>query len=327
MYKWRDIWVILEKDVTGRINKSVFGLISKAYELNRKLNNRVTGISFGELNKRDIDEAIRYGIDEIIELESNIKDSSFSLYGIESEMLYKSILELKPLIVVALATNYGRTLMPLVSSMLETGLTADCTELAIDGENLVQIRPAFGGNIMAEIICPKKRPQMATVRPGIFQKCEVEEQKSINVKKLSYDFNLLDILPKIINREVIRTGSTLTDASIIIAGGRGLGRPEGFELLKHLAKRIGGVVGASRGAVDLGWIDHSHQVGQTGYTVSPKLYIACGISGAIQHIAGMKDSDVIIAINEDPQAPIFEIADYGIVGDLYEVIPAILEEL
>ena len=211
-----------------------------------------------------------------------------------------------------------------------TGLTADCTKLEIDptDKKIQQTRPAFGGNLMATIICPDHRPQMSTVRPGVMEKAQYQEGRKGEVVKLNVSFKEGEIRTKVL--EIVKSLKetvSLTDAKIIVSGGMGLGKPEGFELLKQLADKLGGVVAASRAAVDAGWIDHSYQVGQTGTTVKPKVYFACGISGAIQHVAGMQDSELIVAINTNESAPIFEIADVGIVGDLYKVIPAIIEEL
>ncbi len=334
---YRDIWVILENEPAGGLNRYVFGLVSKACELNKKLGQKVVGIAFGSVEDDTAGELCRCGLDEIIILEHSASEEEVELKGkaedlLNASMLVDAVKKLKPSILLSLATGFGRTLMPLAASELKTGLTADCTGLDIDGDLLVQTRPAFGGNIMAEIICRDSKPQMATVRPGVFKKNYVRScGVSFSIKKI-YRKTLTErldasLLPEIIERKIKETVTGLMDASVIVSGGRGLGKPEGFKLLKRLADKLGGVVGASRGAVDLGWIDHSHQIGQTGYTVSPELYIACGISGAIQHVAGMKDSKMIIAINEDPQAPIFEIADYGVVGDLYEIIPALIEEL
>jgi electron transfer flavoprotein alpha subunit len=196
-----------------------------------------------------------------------------------------------------------------------------------DDKGLKQTRPAFGGNLMATIVCPRTRPQMSTVRPGVMTKLDrIEGAKGELIKvepKLSKDDIRIEVLDVVKSaKEIV----SLTDAEIICSGGRGLGDPSGFELIKKFADKVGGVVGSSRAAVDAGWIDHSHQVGQTGTTVKPRIYFACGISGAIQHLAGMQTSDIIVAINKDPDAPIFEVADYGIVGDLYKVIPQIIEE-
>ena len=228
------------------------------------------------------------------------------------------------------ATHIGRDLGPCLAVRCETGLTADCTKLDIDPEDkkLRQTRPAFGGNLMATILCPNHRPQMSTVRPGVMKKSERVAGRSGTRIDLAAVFEPGEIRMKVLEvvaavKEIV----SLTDADVIVSGGAGLGGPDGFKVIKQLADRLGGVVGSSRAAVDAGWIDHSHQVGQTGTTVKPKLYIACGISGAIQHLAGMQTSDYIVAINKNENAPIFEVADYGIVGDLYKVIPAILDAL
>jgi electron transfer flavoprotein alpha subunit len=238
-----------------------------------------------------------------------------------------------------------------VAARLNTGLTADCTRLDIkvasyidyavknttldvstldpDSEDrgLKQTRPAFGGNLMATIVCPKTRPQMSTVRPGVMQKRERQAGATGELVKVKPALTKNDIRIEIL--DIVKSAKeivSLTDAEIICSGGRGLGDPSGFGLIKQFADKVGGVVGSSRAAVDAGWIDHSHQVGQTGTTVKPKIYFACGISGAIQHLAGMQTSDIIVAINKDPDSPIFEVADYGVVGDLYKVIPRIIEE-
>lgn len=249
------------------------------------------------------------------------------------------------------ATHIGRDLAPRVAARLNTGLTADCTHLDVSvaeyikfaeenttlntatlkaddpDKGLKMTRPAFGGNLMATIICPNSRPQMATVRPGVMQKIEKREGATGEIIRITPSISESDLNVKIV--DIVKSAKelvSLTDADIICSGGRGLGDETGFELIKKFADKVGGVVGASRAAVDSGWIDHSHQVGQTGTTVKPKIYFACGISGAIQHLAGMQNSDIIVAINKDADAPIFEVADYGIVGDLYKVIPELIEE-
>lgn len=228
------------------------------------------------------------------------------------------------------ATNNGRDLAPRVSCRLKTGLTADCTGLDIDEEtgNVAWTRPAFGGNLMATIICPDHRPQIGTVRPGVFKKSEPQENtaevicEDIHMDPKNIRTRVLEVINEMENDQV-----DLEGADIIVSGGRGVGGPEGFAPVRQLAEELGAAVGASRAAVDSGWISHSHQVGQTGKTVAPKLYIACGISGAIQHLAGMSGSKTIVAINKDPDAPIFGAADYGIVGDLFAVLPVLTEEI
>jgi electron transfer flavoprotein alpha subunit len=234
-----------------------------------------------------------------------------------------------PEIVLFGATTLGRALAPRVAARLRTGLTADCTGLTIDREKrlLVQTRPAFGGNLMATIVTPSHRPQMATVRPNVMKRLEPQTSRTgrlIEVKDISLQAE--DICTKIL--DVIHDADTtvnLQEANIIVSGGRGLGVAENFKLIRELADVIGGAVGASRATVDAGWIPSYHQVGQTGKTVHPKLYIACGISGAIQHLIGMQTSDIIIAINKDPNAPIFNVATYGVVADLFDIVPVLTE--
>ena len=234
----------------------------------------------------------------------------------------------KPEIVLMGATTYGRSLGPRVASRLNTGLTADCTKLEIDPERwlLLQTRPAFGGNLMATIICPDHRPQMSTVRPKVMKAPEPDLSRVGEVIRPDID------IPGDVRIKVIETVSTLcekvslAEADIIVSGGRGLGDPKNFALVEELANILGGAVGASRAVVDAGWVDYSHQVGQTGKTVGPKVYFACGISGAVQHLAGMSSSDTIIAINKDPDAPIFKVATFGITGDVVEVLKALIAE-
>ncbi|MBF7083000.1 electron transfer flavoprotein subunit alpha/FixB family protein [Desulfallas sp. Bu1-1] len=239
------------------------------------------------------------------------------------------IRESKPEIFLVGATNLGRDLAPKVGRRLGTGLTADCTGLDIDDEGmLLQTRPAFGGNIIATIVTPNHRPQMATVRPRVMVSLPRNEGRRGEVVKIPYKLDTMDLRVKVLDIvKEIKRGVNLEEADVIVAGGRGLGSAEGFKVLERLAGVLGGEIGASRDAVDAGWISHAHQIGQTGKTVRPKLYIACGISGTVQHTAGMKESDMIVAINTDPAAPIFEIADYGIVADLYQAVPALISAI
>ncbi|MBD3367908.1 MAG: electron transfer flavoprotein subunit alpha, partial [Candidatus Eisenbacteria bacterium] len=220
-------------------------------------------------------------------------------------------------------------LIPRVAIRVRAGLTADCTGLAIDDSErlLLQTRPAFGGNIMATIICPDHRPQMATVRHKVMTALEPDPSRQGKVVKEEIDPSLLETDVRYLEFvEDVTQAVNIADADIIVSGGRGMGGPEQFKMLEELADVLGGALGASRAAVDAGWIPYSHQVGQTGKTVQPKLYIACGISGAVQHLAGMQSSQTIVAINKDPDAPIFKVATYGIVGDLFEVVPALTAE-
>ncbi len=259
-----------------------------------------------------------------------VDDPSLKYYNDElySDIFTSLIKIYKPEIVLMGATTYGRSLAPRVASKLNTGLTADCTRLEIDekSRNLMQTRPAFGGNLMATIICPNHRPQMATVRPKVMKPLEKDITRKGQIIKAN-----IEIIknPKTKVKDVVTTlieSVSLTEADIVVSGGRGLCDPKNFALVEELARVLGGAVGASRAAVDAGWIDYSHQVGQTGKTVGPKIYFACGISGAVQHLAGMSSSDIIIAINKDPNAPIFKAATYGIVGDVLEVLPALINE-
>ncbi len=248
------------------------------------------------------------------------------IYG---AVLARLIAEHRPEVLLAGATSIGRSLIPRVATAAATGLTADCTGLAIDPEKrlLLQTRPAFGGNIMATIICPDARPQMATVRPRVMKCGERQEGRQgrlVRVSLAPQDKAATQVLEVV---QALDEQVNLTGAEVVVTGGRGVGGPEGFDLVRQLAGALGGVVGATRGAVDSEWIGHAHQVGQTGRTVSPKLYVALGVSGAVQHLVGMQGSDTIVAVNNDPNAPIFDVAHYGIVGDLFEVAPAMLARL
>jgi electron transfer flavoprotein alpha subunit len=236
----------------------------------------------------------------------------------------------EPSIVLYGATNNGRDVGPRVACALKTGLTADCTGLDIDEETrlLLSTRPAFGGNLMACIACPDHRPQMSTVRPGVFKKPVQDGNRAGEIVREDIHIAPEQVRVTLVERiREVAEAVNLEEAEVIVSGGRGLKSAENFALIRELADAMGGVVGASRAAVDAGWIPHAHQVGQTGRTVAPKIYVAVGISGAIQHLAGMSGSDTIIAINRDPEAPIFGVADYGIVGDLFEVVPALVQEI
>ncbi len=322
---YKNIWVLVEKQNEG-IHPVVFELLSKGRSLKEALGERLAAVFFGKLKDRDEAELERYGAEEILAI--HIDEEMDINHELLAELVCMAVEEERPQIILAGATINGRTLMPLIAVQLKTGLTADCTELRIDKDRkiLLQTRPAFGGNIMATIECADSKPQMATVRPHVFKMKKTRDPVKARVTLKRYSpvmrrtVRVLETVAQEENMDITRT-------DIIVSGGRGLGKADGFELIGELSRKLGGMVGASRGAVDLGWISHAHQVGQTGRTVSPKLYVACGISGAVQHLAGMKGSETIIAINEDPDATIFEIADYGIVGDLYDIIPRILKEM
>ena len=321
----KNIWVLVERK-DRKIHPVSFELLSKGRSLKKELCERLIAVIPGDAEKNDISMLEQYGADEVLLIHAD--QSNADSCETTAELICMAVEEQKPQILLAGATVFGRTLMPLIAVHLRTGLTADCTELSIDKDRkiLLQTRPAFGGNIMATIECAGSRPQMATVRPRVFRMEKKPDSVRARVVSKSYSPGIRRAA-RILKTAARAESLDIGQADVIIAGGRGLGRPEGFELISELADKMGGMTGASRGAVDLGWIGQAHQVGQTGHTVSPKLYIACGISGAVQHLAGMKSSDTIIAVNEDPDAPIFEAADYGIVGDLYDIIPGVLKEL
>lgn len=323
---YKDVWVFAEQR-GGVITPVVFELLGKGRDLASDIGDvKLCAILLGEDLSDMTTQLFEAGADVVYTADSPLlKNYTSDGY---TKVISDAIHEFKPEIVLYGATHIGRDLAPRIAKRVSTGLTADCTKLDIDPETkgILQTRPAFGGNLMATIKCPNHRPQMSTVRPGVMDKAPVQKGRTGEVIPVTLTLQESDIRTKII--EIVKTAKdmvSLTDAEIIVSGGAGLGDVSGFELIKKFADKVGGVVGASRAAVDAGWIDHSHQVGQTGTTVKPKIYIACGISGAIQHLAGMQTSDIIIAINKNPMAPIFEVADYGIVGDLYKVIPELME--
>ncbi|MFW9898000.1 MAG: FAD-binding protein [Candidatus Thorarchaeota archaeon] len=324
--QYKGVWVIAEH-YKGKIHDVAFQLLGKGRELADKRKVNLTLVILGADFENQLDIISQYGQDDIIYIKSKIlKDYYSDLYV---KAISELIQEYKPEIVLIGATPTGRDFAPRVSKRLNAGLTADCTGLQIDDEtgNLLQTRPTFGGNILATIRTPNSRPQMATVRPGIFKIPEIKK-KDVKTKIIEYDFKEKDTVTKIvkiITKE--KTKVNLEDAKIIVAGGRGVGSKENFKIIEELAEVLNAEVGGSRVAVELDWIEHDHQVGQTGKTVSPRLYIACGISGAIQHIVGMQGADIIVAINRDENAPIFKVAHYGIVGDLHKVIPTLIEEV
>lgn len=324
---YKDVWVFAEQR-DGVIMPVVIELLGEGKKLANEVGCNLCAVLCGHHVEGLADQLFEYGADKVYVADHE----ELATYRTDAytKVINDAIEEYKPEIVLLGATHIGRDLGPCLAVKANTGLTADCTKLEIDPEDkkIKQTRPAFGGNLMATIVCPNHRPQMSTVRPGVMEKAAFEEGRKGELIKLNVEFKEGDIRTKVL--EIVKTMKdtvSLTDAEIIVSGGMGLGKPEGFELLKQLADKLGGIVAASRAAVDAGWIDHAYQVGQTGTTVKPKIYIACGISGAIQHVAGMQNSEQIIAINTNENAPIFEIADYGIVGDLYKVIPAIMEAL
>ena len=324
--EYKNLWVYIESD-KGSVANVGLELLNPARNLADRMNEKLIGIVIGDGADAIAEQAIKYGADEVIKVEGDIY-SDYSTEGY-ANVFCTLIQKYIPSTVFIGATNRGRDLGPRIACRLRTGLTADCTALDTEDGNIIWTRPAFGGNLMANILCPNTRPQIGTVRPGVFKKADFMENKTGNIICETVETPPDKIRTKIL--DIVKTVSddvpNIEEAEILVSGGAGVGGPEGFNVLKELAKALGGSVSASRAAVDAGWIDHAYQVGQTGKTVGPKIYIACGISGAIQHVAGMSSSDVIIAINKDEDANIFKIADYGIVGDLIEVVPILKEEI
>lgn len=325
--KYKGVWVFAEQREGKLLNVAV-ELLGEGRRIADELEVNLTAVLLGNNIDDVAQRLVKYGADEVLYAENGLLEV-YTTDGY-TKVITELINERKPEIMLIGATNIGRDLGPRLSARVHTGLTADCTRLEIDKEDkkLLMTRPAFGGNLMATIICPDHRPQMSTVRPGVMERAKYDENRTGKIEKVNIRLEKEDI--KAVVEKVVKSGKAevpLEESKIIVAGGRGLGTREGFELVEKLAEKLGGVVGASRATVDVGWIEHSHQVGQTGKTVRPNLYIACGISGAIQHLAGMQDAECIIAINKNPDAPIFKIADYGIVGDVNEIIPAMLEAL
>jgi len=342
---YKGIWILAEQRNNKLMDVS-FELCSEGRKLADELNTTLSVVVLGSDIKEEAKELFAYKTDHVYIIENDeLKDYRTETYTF---VICDLINKFKPEIVLLGATHNGRDLGPRISARLNTGLTADCTKLAIDEERniLLQTRPAFGGNLMATIICPDHRPQMSTVRPGVMEKADPDYSKSGEIEEIEVEINSENIEShitdsgKIINlksdlseidifttiKEIVKEAKAsvnLEDAEIIVSGGRGVGSPENFELIKDLASVLGGEVGASRAVVDEGWVEKPHQVGQTGKTVKPRVYFACGISGAIQHKAGMEKSNLIIAINTDPDAPIFDICDYGLVGDLKKIVPLV----
>ena len=320
---YKDVWIFCEQK-KGIIQSIAYELLGEGKKLATKLNGRLCAVLLGENVKEKAKELFHRGADIVYLVDSpHVKYYQDDPY---SKVISELINEYKPEVLLCGATTIGRSLIAKVAIQVTTGLTADCTGLDIDAEKrlLLQTRPAFGGNIMATIITPNHRPQMATVRHKVMQEASIDENHEGTIIEKKYSDEFLSTRTKLIDIvEEMEETVNLAEADIIVSGGRGVGGPENFSIIRELALTLGGAVGASRSAVDADWIPYSHQVGQTGKTVCPKIYIACGISGQIQHLIGMQSSDIIVAINKDPDAPIFKVATYGIVGDLFKVVPAL----
>lgn len=322
--QYRGVWVFIEQ-TEGEPAKVSWELLGVGAGLAKSLNVELCALVIGDKVEHLCDESFAYGASKCYLLDAPV----YKYYRTEAyvEGCCHLIEKHKPEIILMGATGMGRDLAGAIATRVATGLTADCTGLAIDDKrNLMQTRPAFGGNIMATIMCDKFRPQMSTVRPNVMPMPERQEGATGEVIRDTFTIPEGSIFTKVI--EIIHDSHgkgavDITGAEFIVSGGRGMMGPENFTILQELADELGGVVGGSRSAVDAGWLAGDRQVGQTGKTVRPKIYIACGISGAIQHLVGMQDSDMVIAINRDSNAPIFEVATYGIVGDLFQIVPAI----
>ena len=327
--KTKDLWVLVETDQNGGAKNVGLELLNPGRRLAEGQQGKLVAVVIGSRVDEAVKAAQAHGADQIIVVDG----PEFARYTTDAytDTLYALVEKYGPTTLLIGVTGNGRDLAPRLSCRLKTGLTADCTGLDIDEQsgNVAWTRPAFGGNLMATILCPDHRPQIGTVRPGVFKKKEPDGSRSaevireeIHIPEERLRTRVLDVISEL-SKELV----DLEGAEIIVSGGRGVGGPEGFRTIRELADALGATVGASRAAVDSGWISRSHQVGQSGKTVGPKLYIAAGISGAIQHLVGMNSSDVVVAVNKDPDAPIFGVADYGVVGDLFQVLPALTESV
>ncbi len=325
--KYSNVWVVAEF-LSGKIQPVTHEMIGAARALADARASQVWAVLMGSGAAKQAGSLFAFGADNVI-LVDDTRLSGF-IDEMEADILIRLIEKYNPEIVIGAATARGRALIPRVAVKANCGLTADCTELGIDPENgdLLQTRPAFGGNIMATIRCSNHRPQMATVRPRVMKALVPDPGRSGEIIREDVIDSDVTKIKRIV--ESFHSGETtvnIGDAPIIVAGGRGVKGPKGFELLREFAARVGGAVGASRAAVDAGWVPYAHQVGQTGQTVQTKVYIACGISGQIQHLVGMQSCELIIAIDKNPDTPMMQMADIAIVGDLFEVIPEILNEM
>ena len=324
---YRGIWVFVEQR-EGVVAGVSYELLGKGRELADQLSCELSAVLFGNELNGLAEELIFYGADQVIVIDDpaliNFRDERYS------EALVYLAQKYRPAIILTGATVIGRSFIPRVAIKLNTGLTADCTGLSIEEEtgNLMQTRPAFGGNIMATILTANHRPQMATVRHKVMNPLARDDSRMGTIIREEYNFELEEDQTRYISFEKEKTNLiNITDANVIVSGGRGIKDAKNFAMIEELAEALDGAMGASRAAVDSDWIAYSHQVGQTGKTVKPSIYIAVGISGAIQHLAGMSSADYIVAINKDPDAPIFKVADLGIVGDLFELVPKLIKRI
>jgi electron transfer flavoprotein alpha subunit len=323
---YKGVWVVAEH-YDGALHSVSFELLGAGRKLADKLKVELAAVLIGHQLEEGANELIGYGADRVYLAEHQalaaFNDESYA------NVLTELIKDKKPEILLAGATAMGRSFIPRVAVAVETGLTADCTGLDIGDDGLLyQTRPAFGGNVMATILCPRRRPQMATVRPMVMKKPDFDKERRGVVEAFTPSPKAAASRIRVLERvSQEQETARITEADVIITGGRGLQKAENFKIIEDVALLLNGAVGATRSVVDEGWVPYSHQVGQTGKTVSPKLYIACGVSGAIQHVVGMQGSEIIVAVNKDPSAPIFDIVNYGVVADLFEFLPALVKKI
>jgi electron transfer flavoprotein alpha subunit len=323
---YKGVWVVAEQQ-NGEVHSVSFELLGAGRRLADELQVELAAVLIGDQLQDPANQLIGYGADRVYLAEHPalvpFNDES------HANVLTELIQQRKPDILLAGATAIGRSFIPRVAVAVRTGLTADCTGLDIGDDGLLyQTRPAFGGNIMATILCPNRRPQMATVRPMVMKKPAFDSARQGEVETFTPSQEALASRVKVLETVTQRQETVrLAEADVVVTGGRGLQKAENFKVLEELALLIDGAVGATRSVVDEGWMSYSHQVGQTGKTVSPKLYMACGVSGAIQHVVGMQGSEIIVAVNKDPNAPIFDVVNYGVVADLFEFLPAFVEKI
>ncbi len=326
--KNKDVWTIAEA-ANGKLKSVSYELLARGRSLADACGEQLVSVLIGaNVSEAELKTLIHHGADLVI----SVQDPALDAFIVEtySSVLIDLVRQMQPNIILAAATNNGRTLMPHVAMRLHTGLTADCTDLQIDLNkgDLLQTRPAIGGNILATIKTPNHRPQMATVRPRSTQPLPADPARTGEIRQVALKPELVDDRVKLLSFEAEAADeSNLQDSDVIVSGGRGMKKGDNFTLLHDLASLLGGKVGASRDAVDRGWARYPQQVGLSGKTVLPKLYIALGISGAIQHLAGMKTAETIVAVNTDPNAAIFQVADFGIVGDAFQVLPELISRL
>jgi electron transfer flavoprotein alpha subunit len=323
----KNVWVYAEQR-EGKMHGVSYELLGAGRKLADDLGEKLVAVLFGQGRQAMAKDLVAHGADIVYYVDCP------NLEAFQDESCAKAMSDLatehKPAIILAGATAIGRSFLPRVAATLRTGMTADCTSLEIDKEKrlLLGTRPAYGGNIMATIICPNHRPQMATVRPKVMRALANDPGRSGEIIAITRSAEELPVRAKVVASVKTQEDTcNIAEADIIVTGGRGIGSKENFHLVHDLASTLGGAVGASRAVVDAGWVAYSHQVGQTGKTVCPKVYFALGVSGAIQHLAGMQSSDIIIAVNKNPDAEIFKVAKWGIVGDVHEIVPALIKRL